>query len=119
MCVLVFGHRGIAHLVRRVVCIQGFYGNAKGKTVNRSVENMGVQPFNSKGPCLLLWDGSRPACGKITVSGILNYVNYSVIILVYMQYTNVVAGSIIQPGGLQVGAPCVKSFAVRYLLVSC
>jgi hypothetical protein len=58
---------------------------------------------------------------KITVSGIRNCQNYSVIVLVYIHYTNVFAGNItlVQPGGLQVGAPCVKSFAVRYLLVSC
>jgi len=79
----------------RAVCIQGFYNNAKNKTVNSTPKNMGIQPFNGKGPCLLLWVGSWPACGKITVSGIPNCLNYSVIILVYMQYTNVVAGSII------------------------
>jgi len=112
MCVQVFGHHGVAHLMRRVVCIQGFYGNAKDKKVNRSVKNMGVQPFNDQGPCLLLWAGLRSVCGKITVSGIHNYLNYSVIILVYTQYTNVVAGSIIQPGRLHVGASCVKSFAM-------
>jgi len=70
---------------------------------------MSVQPFNGEGPCLLLWAGSRSVCGKITVGGIPNFhLNYSVISLVYTQYANVVAGSIIKPDGLQVGAPCVK-----------
>jgi hypothetical protein len=100
MFVPVFGHHGIAHLMRCVVCIQGFYNNATDKTVNRSLKNMRIQPFNGKGPCLLLWVGSRLACGKITVSGIPNCVNYSVIILVNVQYTDMVAGNIIKPGGL-------------------
>jgi hypothetical protein len=45
---------------------------------------MGVQTFNGKGPCLLLWAGLQAACGKITVRRIPDYLNYSVIILIYM-----------------------------------
>jgi hypothetical protein len=54
---------------------------------------MSVQPFNGEGPCLLLWAGLQSVCGKITVGGIPNYLNYSVISLVYTQYANVVAAA--------------------------
>ena len=51
--------------------------------------------------------GLRAARDKI-VSGILNSINYGVICMVYTQFTNVVAGRIIHPGGPRVGQPWFK-----------
>jgi hypothetical protein len=60
---------------------------------------MGLQPFYGKGPHLLVWAGSRAARGKITISGIYNCLNYCVTFMVYIQFTNVAAGCIIQYNG--------------------
>jgi len=61
------------------------------------------QPFYDNGPHPLLWAGPRAARGKIVISGIPNRLNCCVICIVYAQFTNVAAGRIIPPGGLQVG----------------
>lgn len=45
---------------------------------------MGVQPFDGKGPLRLSQAGSRAEHGKITLSGIPNYLNYCVIVTVYV-----------------------------------
>jgi len=45
---------------------------------------MGLQPFNGTGPHSLL----RAARGKITVSGVSNYLNYCEIFIVYTQFKN-------------------------------
>jgi hypothetical protein len=59
--------------------------------VSRSkLYSMSTQPFYGKGPHPLLWDGSRAALGKTTVSGIPNCLNYCVIFIVYTWFTNVV-----------------------------
>lgn len=47
----------------------------------------------------LLWAGARTACGKITVSGINNCLNYCEKYVVYTQFTNMAASRIIQHGG--------------------
>jgi hypothetical protein len=56
---------------------------------------MSLQTSYGKGPHSLLWAGSRPARGKITVSGIPNLLNYCVIYMVYTQFTNVAVGHLI------------------------
>ena len=76
------------------------------KQLTDLLKNMGIQ--YGTGPCPLLWAGWWAAHGKITVSGIPNYLNYSNY-LVYTQYTNVVARSIIQPGGLQGSPMCCEA----------
>ena len=53
---------------------------------------MSLQTSYGKGPHPLLWVGSRPARGKITVSGTSNLLNYCVICTVYTQFTNVAVG---------------------------
>ena len=53
---------------------------------------MSLQTSYGKGPHPLLWAGSRPAHGKITVSGMRNLLNYCVIYIVYTQFTNVAVG---------------------------
>jgi hypothetical protein len=50
---------------------------------------MSLQTFYGKGPRLLLWAGLRAAREKITVSGILNRLNYCVPFIVYTPFTNV------------------------------
>jgi hypothetical protein len=44
----------------------------------------GVLTFYGEGPHPLLWVGSRPASGKITISGNPNRLNYCVIFIVYI-----------------------------------
>jgi hypothetical protein len=43
---------------------------------------MGLQPFYGTGPHSLLRASSRAARGKITVSGVSNYLNYCKIVIV-------------------------------------
>jgi hypothetical protein len=45
---------------------------------------MGLQPVYGKWPQRLLWAGSRAARGQITVSGVINGLNYRVIFVVYI-----------------------------------
>jgi hypothetical protein len=62
--------------------------------------------FTAKGhPHPLLSAGSRDARGNIRVSGIPNRLNYCVIFIACIQFTNASAGRIIQPGGPRVGDP--------------
>ena len=42
--------------------------------------------FNDKGPHLLLWAGSRPASGKIAVSGTHNRLNYCITLIVHTSF---------------------------------
>jgi hypothetical protein len=53
---------------------------------------MSLHTSYGKGPHPLLWASSRPACGKITVSGIPNLLNYCVTYMMYTQFTNVAVG---------------------------
>ena len=62
----------------------------------------------------LLWAGLQATRGKITVSGIPNYCNYCVIIIVYTEFTNVAVGHIIQLDGPQIGDPWCR--CSRYIL---
>jgi hypothetical protein len=66
---------------------------------------MGLQPFQGKGPHLLLWAGPQATRRKITVSGISYCLNYCEIFIVDTEFTNVVTGRIIQHGGQRVGGP--------------
>jgi hypothetical protein len=50
-----------------------------------------------------------------TVGGIPNRLNY-VIFVLYTQYTNVTAGSTIQPGGTRVGDPWSEGFALSWTI---
>jgi len=52
----------------------------------------GSPTFYDKGPHSLLWAGLWAACGKITVSGMPNWLNYCKIFIVYTQFTNASAG---------------------------
>jgi hypothetical protein len=70
---------------------------------------MGIQLLYGKGPLPLLRAGSRAARGNITISDIPN-LNYYVIFIVYIQFTNVSAGRIIQPGGPRVGDSCYRLY---------
>ena len=69
--------------------------------------------FYRKGPSSLLWAGSLAPREKITISGIVNCLNYCEIVVVYTQFTNVVAGRIIQPGVPRVGDPCCRGCHVQ------
>ena len=53
---------------------------------------MGLQPSYGMRPCVLLWAHLWAACGKITVIGIPNCLNYCVIFVVYTQFQSVVVG---------------------------
>jgi hypothetical protein len=44
---------------------------------------MGVQCLYIKEPQLLLWGGSRAASGKISIDGVLNRLNYCVLVTVF------------------------------------
>jgi hypothetical protein len=63
----------------------------------------------------VLWQGdtlvivacSRAARGKITLSGIPNFLNYCVVVMVYTQVTIMATGLIKKPNGPQVGDPCI------------
>lgn len=72
---------------------------------------IGLHPFYGKGSHSLLWSGLWPACGKITINGMCNFLNCCEIFIMYTHITNVAMGYIIQPGGLhaacglQVGDP--------------
>jgi hypothetical protein len=50
----------------------------------------------------------EPRVEKITISGIYKCINYCEIFIVYTQFTNVVADSIIQSGGPPVGDPWIN-----------
>jgi hypothetical protein len=69
---------------------------------------MSILPSYGKGSHLLLWVGSRVACGNVTVSGTSNFLNYSEIFIVYRQFRNVTSGCIIQPGCPRVQDPCCR-----------
>jgi hypothetical protein len=47
-----------------------------------------------------LWAGSGATCGKTTISGVSNCLNYCEIFIVYTSFTNVSADCIIPPGNL-------------------
>ena len=53
---------------------------------------MSLQTFYGKGPHLLLWAFSRAPCWKLTVSDIPNHLNYCVIFMFFIQFTNAAAG---------------------------
>jgi len=53
---------------------------------------VGLQPFYGIGTHPLLWAGSRAARGKITVIGISNRLNYSVIFVLCTRFTNLTTG---------------------------
>lgn len=59
----------------------------------------GSPTFLWQRPHLLLRASSRVKHGKITVSGMPTCLNYCVIFILHTQFTYVVAGHIIQPGG--------------------
>jgi hypothetical protein len=65
---------------------------------------MDLQPFYGKGPNPM-WAGSWTARRTITMIGKRNWLNYYEIFVVYKQFTNVVAGRIMQPDGLRLGDP--------------
>ena len=56
-----------------------------------------------------MWDGSRAARAKIMISGIHKRINYCLLFIEYTQFTNVAAGSKIQPGKMH--ATCGPSVA--------
>jgi hypothetical protein len=66
---------------------------------------MDLQPFCGRGPNPLSWAGSWATRRAITMNGKRNCLNYCEIFVVYKQFTNVVAGRIMQPDGLRVGDP--------------
>jgi hypothetical protein len=51
------------------------------------IQTMGLQPFCFKGPHPLLRAGSQDTCVNITVSGVLNRLNYCVNSVVCTQFT--------------------------------
>lgn len=53
---------------------------------------MGLQTFYGIRTHRLLWAGSRAASGKITVIGISDRLNYSVIFVLRTRFTNVATG---------------------------
>jgi hypothetical protein len=67
---------------------------------------MGLQPFYGKGPHLLLLAGSWTTCGKITVNGIPNHLNYCVIFMVYSQFKM-----------WQSGGPQVEAFSLMFSII--
>jgi len=71
---------------------------------------MGFQPFYGQGPHPILWAGSRAARGKITVSGMRNFIIYCNIFILHTQFTNVTAGLKIQSGRPRVRDPCCREF---------
>ena len=78
---------------------------------------MDLQAFYGKEPHPLLWAGSRAAHERI--SGITSRLNYCAIFIVYIQFTNVAAGRIRQPGGPLVGDALFKQLAVNKLCLPC
>jgi hypothetical protein len=68
--------------------------------------DIGFRTLYGKGPHPLLWACSRTERGKITVSRITKRLNYCVIFIVHIQFTNVAVGRIIQSVGPRVGDPC-------------
>ena len=67
--------------------------------------DMDRQPFYGEAPNPLLWAASWAARRTITMIGKRNCPNYCEIFVVYKQFTNVVAGRMMQPDGLRVGDP--------------
>jgi hypothetical protein len=59
----------------------------------------GRPTFYGKGPHLLSWAGSWAAYGTVTRSDIPYCWNYCAIYIVYLSFTNVSTGRVIQPGG--------------------
>jgi len=57
-----------------------------------------------------LWACSWAACGKITIGGIPNNVNYCVFFIVYTYFSNEEGVHIIQLSRLLVGDPCITLF---------
>jgi len=64
----------------------------------------------------LLWTVSRTERGKIIVSRIPNCLICCEFYIVYTQFTNMAADSIIQPGGPRVEDPCCIDSAWKFLL---
>lgn len=61
-----------------------------------------------KAPRTLMWAVLLDARGKITLNGVPDSVNDCVIFIVCTQFTNVVAGHMIQPGGPRVDTRILK-----------
>lgn len=64
--------------------------------------------FHGKRSHPLLWTYSRTTGRKITISGIINCVNYCVIFVVHTEFTDVAADRVVQPGGPRVEDLCSK-----------
>jgi hypothetical protein len=58
------------------------------------------------------------SCGKITVSDLLDHLNYRVIFIVYTECVNVAMGHIVQPGRQLVGEPCTMWRLVFHFLAA-
>lgn len=63
--------------------------------------------FSWPRPHLVLWAGSRAACGKIKISGTPNCLNYCEMFVLYTQFTNVAAGR-----GLETHAICHSAVTI-------
>ena len=79
---------------------------------------MGLRIFYGKELHILLWAGSRDACGNVTVSDTPNFLNYCEIFIVYRQFTNVTSGRIIQSDGSRVEDPYSRANLTLHLPVS-
>jgi len=66
---------------------------------------VGLELFYGRGTEGLLWAGLRAARGKIAISVVPNSLNDCKIVIVHAQFTNVVTGCIIKPGGSRVWRP--------------
>jgi hypothetical protein len=55
---------------------------------------MSLKLSHSQRPHPLLWASLQAACGKITMNGIPNHLNYCVIFTVYTKFTNLSSGNI-------------------------
>jgi hypothetical protein len=67
---------------------------------------VGLQTFYGQESHSLLWAGLGASRGNITVSAVLNRLNYCVILVICTEFTNLAAGRIMQNGELRVGDPC-------------
>lgn len=64
----------------------------------QSFLTLDVHPFHGRGLHPLHWAGSRASRGRVTISGITNRLNNSVIFMVYPYFTNVADDHIKQRG---------------------
>jgi len=67
-----------------------------------------LHTFHGKRSHPLLWACSRTTGRKITISGIINCLNYCVIFIVHAEFTDVASDRVVQPGGPRVEDPCSK-----------